>query len=187
MIFFISCQDEKRFKLTTYIIPENSGQILTESGLYSAGTNLILEALSGDNFTFTRWSGDVDSRANPLNFEINSDLICGVPYGGIYFATIFSLLNNIPMILLRTTIKNHGTQKQIEGNYEEKQKLSAFRNKPPFTPIIPPGAANAFRELSSIIRILNCLSLTSLYSESLYINNSVYSFISGSEINGAWK
>ena len=74
MIFFISCQDEKRFKLTTYIIPENSGQILTESGLYSAGTNLNLEALSEDNFTFTRWSGDVDSRANPLNFEINSDL-----------------------------------------------------------------------------------------------------------------
>ena len=74
MTFFISCQDEKRFKLTTYIIPENSGQILTESGLYSAGTNLILEALSEDNFTFTRWSGDVDSRANPLNFEINSDL-----------------------------------------------------------------------------------------------------------------
>ena len=74
MIFFISCQDEKRFKLTTYIIPENSGQILTESGLYSAGTNLILEALSEDNFTFTRWSGDVDSRDNPLNFEINSDL-----------------------------------------------------------------------------------------------------------------
>ena len=74
MIFFISCQDEKRFKLTTYIIPENSGQILTESGLYSAGTNLILEALGEDNFTFTRWSGDIDSRANPLNFEINSDL-----------------------------------------------------------------------------------------------------------------
>ena len=74
VIFFISCQDENRFKLTTYIIPENSGQILTESGLYSAGTNLILEALSEDNFTFTRWSGDVDSRANPLNFEINSDL-----------------------------------------------------------------------------------------------------------------
>ena len=74
MIFFVSCQDEKRFKLTTYIIPENSGEILIESGLYSAGTNLILEALSEDNFTFTRWSGDVDSRANPLNFEINSDL-----------------------------------------------------------------------------------------------------------------
>ena len=74
MIFFISCQDEKTYKLKTYIIPDNAGEILTESGLYSEGTKLILEALSEDNFTFTRWSGDVDSRANPLNFEINSDL-----------------------------------------------------------------------------------------------------------------
>ena len=74
MIFFISCQDEKTYKLKTYIIPDNAGEILTESGLYSEGTKLILEALSEDNFTFTRWSGDVDSRVNPLNFEINSDL-----------------------------------------------------------------------------------------------------------------
>ena len=74
MIFFMSCQDEKTYKLKTYIIPDNAGEILTESGLYTGGTKLILEALSEDNFTFTRWSGDVDSRANPLNFEINSDL-----------------------------------------------------------------------------------------------------------------
>lgn len=62
------------------------------------------------------------------NLKIKADIICGVPYGGIYFATIFSLLNNIPMILLRTTIKNHGTQKQIEGNYEEKQKVLIFED-----------------------------------------------------------
>ena len=74
MIFFISCKDEKTYKLKTYIIPDNAGEILTESGLYAEGTKLILEALSEDNFTFTRWSGDVDSRANPLNFEINSDV-----------------------------------------------------------------------------------------------------------------
>ena len=62
------------------------------------------------------------------SFKINADIICGVPYGGIYFATIFSLLNNIPMILLRTTIKNHGTQKQIEGIYKEKQKVVIFED-----------------------------------------------------------
>ena len=74
MIFFMSCQDEKTYKLKTYVIPDNAGEIITESGLYNGGTKLIFEALSEDNFTFTRWSGDVDSRANPLNFEINSDL-----------------------------------------------------------------------------------------------------------------
>ena len=73
MTIFLSCQDQKTFKLRTYIIPENSGEILTESGLYSAGTNLILEAIGKDNFTFVRWSGDIDSRSNPFNFEIYSD------------------------------------------------------------------------------------------------------------------
>ena len=74
MIFFISCHDEKKFKLKTYIIPEDAGVIIPESGVYAGGTNLILEALSADNFTFTRWSGDIDSRSNPLDFKINSDL-----------------------------------------------------------------------------------------------------------------
>ena len=38
--------------------------------------------------------------------------------------------------------------------------LSAFKNRPPFTPIIPPGAAKAFNDLSSIRTIENSLSST---------------------------
>ena len=74
MITFLSCKDEESYYLSTYVIPDNSGEISMESGLYTAGTNLILEALSKENFTFTRWSGDVDSQLNPLEFKINSDI-----------------------------------------------------------------------------------------------------------------
>ena len=74
MISFLSCKDEESYNLSTYVIPDNSGEISMESGLYTAGTNLILEALSKENFTFTRWSGDVDSQLNPLEFKINSDI-----------------------------------------------------------------------------------------------------------------
>lgn len=74
MITFLSCKDEESYNLSTYVIPDNSGEISMESGLYTAGTNLILEALSKENFTFTRWSGDVDSQLNPLEFKINSDI-----------------------------------------------------------------------------------------------------------------
>ena len=74
MISFLSCKDEESYNLSTYVIPDNSGEISMESGLYTAGTNLILEALSKENFTFTRWSGDVDSQRNPLEFKINSDI-----------------------------------------------------------------------------------------------------------------
>ena len=73
-ITFLSCKDEESYNLSTYVIPDNSGEISMESGLYNAGTNLILEALSKENFTFTRWSGDVDSKLNPLEFKINSDI-----------------------------------------------------------------------------------------------------------------
>ncbi len=74
MITFLSCKDEESYNLSTYVIPDNSGEISMESGLYTAGTNLILEALSKENFTFTRWSGDIDSQLNPLEFKINSDI-----------------------------------------------------------------------------------------------------------------
>ena len=74
MITFLSCKDEESYNLSTYVIPDKSGEISMESGLYTAGTNLILEALSKENFTFTRWSGDVDSQLNPLEFKINSDI-----------------------------------------------------------------------------------------------------------------
>jgi uridine monophosphate synthetase len=60
--------------------------------------------------------------------NLSGDLICGVPYGGIYFSTILSSLTNIPMILLRNEIKKYGTQKQIEGFYNKGQKVIIFED-----------------------------------------------------------
>ena len=50
----------------------------------------------------------------------NTDIrICGVPLGGLPIASYISTTYNIPMIMLRNTVKNYGTQKQIEGEYKE--------------------------------------------------------------------
>jgi len=46
------------------------------------------------------------------------DRVCGVPYGTIPLATALALERNEPMIMLRKEIKNHGTQKRIEGEYK---------------------------------------------------------------------
>jgi len=51
------------------------------------------------------------------------DLVCGIPMGGIYFSTLFSQKSNLPMILLRNSVKNHGTTKLIEGNYTKNQNV----------------------------------------------------------------
>jgi orotate phosphoribosyltransferase len=50
------------------------------------------------------------------------DLVCGVPYTGIPFATAFSIRQEIPMVLKRKEKKQHGTGKMCEGLFREGQK-----------------------------------------------------------------
>ena len=52
-----------------------------------------------------------------------ADRICGVPYGGMYFSSIFSVDNKLPMIFLRKEAKTHGTKNLIEGIYEKGDKI----------------------------------------------------------------
>ena len=48
--------------------------------------------------------------------------ICGVPIGGIPYSSYLSTKYKIPMIIVRKEKKNYGLQKQIEGNFEKKNK-----------------------------------------------------------------
>lgn len=49
------------------------------------------------------------------------DLVCGVPYTALPFATVFSIRHNIPMILKRKEKKLHGTGKMCEGVFQQGQ------------------------------------------------------------------
>ncbi|MBU6445883.1 MAG: orotate phosphoribosyltransferase, partial [Verrucomicrobia bacterium] len=50
------------------------------------------------------------------------DLICGVPYTALPFATAMSIQHTIPMVLRRKEKKEYGTGRLIEGMYEKNQK-----------------------------------------------------------------
>jgi len=55
--------------------------------------------------------------------HIKNVCICGVPQGAVPFAAALSYQTGIPLIMIRKDVKNYGTQKQIEGAYDENTKV----------------------------------------------------------------
>lgn len=55
---------------------------------------------------------------NPEDIE----LVCGVPYGGLPFATMVAYLLDKPLLLIRKQQKAYGGKQQFEGIWEEGQR-----------------------------------------------------------------
>lgn len=53
---------------------------------------------------------------------LNYDLICGVPYSALTFASVIAYEKQIPMLLKRKEAKDHGTKKMLEGVFTTGQK-----------------------------------------------------------------
>jgi len=50
--------------------------------------------------------------------NIETDYVCGIPYGGIPIASIISNKMNLPMLMVRKEVKTYGLKKSIEGEFE---------------------------------------------------------------------
>ena len=74
VIVFISCAEEKTYKLTTSVVPPNSGEIIPNSGNYTEGSSVVIEAINNEGYDFNRWSGDVTDSNNPLSISVYSDI-----------------------------------------------------------------------------------------------------------------
>ena len=50
--------------------------------------------------------------------DLQFDIICGVPFAAMPFATAIAVHHKIPMVMCRKTSKQHGTKKNIEGHFQ---------------------------------------------------------------------
>lgn len=50
------------------------------------------------------------------------DLLCGVPMGGLPICSYVSTKYEIPMIMIRDSVKDYGTCRKVEGKYDKKNK-----------------------------------------------------------------
>jgi uridine monophosphate synthetase len=61
---------------------------------------------------------DIAKELYALAKNLSFDLLCGVPYTALPFATAISLQQNIPMILKRKEKKDYGTKRMVEGIFQ---------------------------------------------------------------------
>ena len=72
--------------------------------------------------SFPRLLKSIGDKIYKIIQELDIDIICGVPIGGLPLCTYISTRYNIPMIMVRNEIKSYGTSKQIEGTYRKNDK-----------------------------------------------------------------
>jgi uridine monophosphate synthetase len=85
--------------------------------------------------------------------ESSCQLICGVPYTAIPFASCLSVRKRIPMLMRRKEAKEHGTKQMIEGHYKPGQRTLVIED------ILSSGTTFEIEYFAFICRAKNMIKL----------------------------
>lgn len=65
--------DPTTYELTVSASPSEGGSVDPENGTFDEDETVEVTATSADGWSFSTWSGDIESEENPLSFDISSD------------------------------------------------------------------------------------------------------------------
>ena len=72
VIFLVSCEDNfnkrNKYLITIRNIPDGSGSTILKSGFYDKNSELSIEAIPNDDYTFLEWTGSISGSTNPKKF-----------------------------------------------------------------------------------------------------------------------
>lgn len=101
---------------------------------------------------------NLSTELHKISSLLKFDMLCGVPYAALPFATALSLEGNYPMIMCRKEVKDYGTKKLIEGNFQKKQTCLLIEDVITFgTSILETATAlrNSDLKVSDVIVLLD--------------------------------
>eukprot|EP01127_Copromyxa_protea_P009738 TRINITY_DN2313_c0_g3_i1.p1 TRINITY_DN2313_c0_g3~~TRINITY_DN2313_c0_g3_i1.p1 ORF type:complete len:284 (-),score=67.82 TRINITY_DN2313_c0_g3_i1:402-1163(-) len=58
-------------------------------------------------------------KTNNAGIDVEFQQICGVPYTALPMATVLSVKEKLPLIIVRKEAKDYGTKQMVEGNYKK--------------------------------------------------------------------
>ena len=73
----LSCSDDdepETFILSVTISPQEGGSVSPDGGAFEDGTVVTLTAIPSEGYTFSAWTGDLNSTENPVSIAMDSDM-----------------------------------------------------------------------------------------------------------------
>lgn len=120
MLLALCTEDDPiQFRLTTNCVPEKTGTVSPETGMFTEGSEIELKATANPEYVFKNWEGDAGGNENPLKITMIKDREITAVFEKVNYSLSIEVIGegtvNQEIILAKTTSTDYesGTTVQL--------------------------------------------------------------------------